>query len=218
MRNDLSSPILYLITNGKATNQSLAADTNRLLELIEAAVSLQIPLIQIREKQLSARSVFELARRIVDITRRSPTNVLVNDRADIASAVGAAGVQLTARSLDARVVRAAFGREFVIGVSTHSTEEALSARDAGADFALFGPIFETVSKLPYGVPAGLERLREVVVAVGTFRVIAIGGISDNNAGEVIRAGTAGIAAIGAFDDPERLKETVHAMRASAILE
>src|SRR5437870_5106347 len=94
----------------------------------------------------------------VEISRGSFTKVLVNDRADIAAGAGADGVHLSTRSLGPKVVRAAFGRNFMIGASTHSLAEATAAREGGADFAVLGPVFETKSKAKYGPALGLAVL------------------------------------------------------------
>ena len=156
--------------------------------------------MQIREKSLSARVLYELATRAAAITRGTATRLLVNDRFDVARAAGADGVHLTARSLPVKVVRAICGDDFLIGVSTHSLETALNARSEGADFIVFGPVFETPSKQIYGEPQGLERLREVTKALEGFPVIAIGGINRENADECFRAGASGIAAIRLFNE------------------
>src|SRR5688500_12906572 len=112
----LSLPITYPITNGKTTPQTIS-DT---LRFVRAAVEAEVVLLQIREKSLPVRVLYELVARAAEITRDSKTRLLVNDRADIASAAGADGVHLTARALPADVVRSTFGSEFLIGVSTHS--------------------------------------------------------------------------------------------------
>jgi thiamine-phosphate pyrophosphorylase len=165
---------------------------------VEAAVAAAIPLVQIREKSLSARVLYELATRAVAITHATETRLLVNDRFDIARAAGADGVHLATRSLPAPVIREICGKDFLIGVSTHSLETALDARAEGADFIVFGPVFETPSKQSYGAPQGLEKLREVTTALKDFPVLAIGGINLDNAGDCFRAGASGIAAIQLF--------------------
>lgn len=167
---------------------------------MEAWVAAEISLVQIREKSLSARVLYELATRAVAITRGSATRLLVNDRFDVARAAGADGVHLTTRSLPAKVVRSICGDDFLIGVSTHSLETALNARAEGADFVVFGPVFETPSKRIYGEPQGLDTLREVTSALAGFPVIAIGGINRENADECFRAGASGIAAIRLFNE------------------
>jgi thiamine-phosphate pyrophosphorylase len=168
------------------------------LRFVRAAVEAEVVLLQIREKFLPARVLYELATRAAEITRDSKTRLLVNDRADIARAAGADGVHLTASSLPADVVRRTFGAEFLIGVSTHSLDEARAARDGGADFVVFGPVFETESKRGFGAPQGLDKLRQVVDELRGFPVLAIGGISLENAGACFDAGASGIAAISLF--------------------
>src|SRR2546426_4540478 len=148
MTLNLSEPILYLITRGATAESTTAsnAEFQSILEQASAAVAAGVQLIQLREKNLTARVLYELAERVVEITRGSFTRVLINDRADIATTAGADGVHLGTRSLEPKVVRAAFGDTFLIGASTHSLAEAIAARDDGADFAVLGPVFETESK------------------------------------------------------------------------
>jgi thiamine-phosphate pyrophosphorylase len=168
---------------------------------VELAVFLQLPLYQIREKNLPARKLYELVSRAAEITRGTSTRLLVNDRFDVARAAGADGVHLTETSLPPRVVRETCGEEFVIGVSTHSVESARAARDGGADFVVFGPVFETESKRAYGPPQGLEKLREVTTALQGFPVLAIGGITIDNAEHCFGVGASGFAGISWFDRP-----------------
>ena len=195
----LPLPIVYPITSGQAT-----PDDPQFLRLVRAAVDAEVPLFQIREKSLSARVLFELVARAAEITRGSKTRLLVNDRSDIARAAGADGVHLTTQSLPAEVVRNIFGAEFLIGVSTHSLDEARAARVGGADFVVFGPVFETESKRAYGEPQGLDKLAEVTRALGEFPVVAIGGITLDNVDECFQAGARGIAAIRLLNDTENL--------------
>ena len=144
--------------------------------------------------------LFELVERAVEIVRGSETRLLVNDRSDIARAGGADGVHLTGQSLPADVVRRIYGPEFLIGVSTHSLEEARIARIKGADFVVFGPVFETESKRAFGAPQGLEKLREICSELPEFPVIAIGGITLDNAKACLEAGASGIAGISLFNE------------------
>jgi len=190
----LPVPIIYPITSGKA-------NPDEILRLVRAAVDAEVPLFQIREKSLHARVLFELVARAAEITRGSRTRLLVNDRSDIARAAGADGVHLTTQSLPADVVRKIFGAEFLIGVSTHSLEEARLARAAGADFVVFGPVFE---KRGYGAPQGVDKLAKVTRALGEFPVVAIGGITLDNVDECFQAGARGIAAIRLLNDTENL--------------
>ena len=173
--------------------------TTDLLRFLQAVVAAQLPLIQIREKSLPARVLYELIASAVEITRGSKTRLLVNDRVDIALAAGADGVHLTARSLPANVVRKICGPEFLIGVSTHSLAEARAAQAGGADFVVFGPVFDTESKRAFGEPQGLDKLREVTSDLGEFPVIAIGGITRENSAACISAGASGYAGISMFE-------------------
>ena len=206
----LPRPIIYPITSGKTTSQT----TPDILQLIRAAVEAEVTLFQIREKSLPARALYELMARAAEITRGSKTRLLVNDRADIARAAGADGVHLTAHSLPADVVRQTCGAEFLIGVSTHSLEEARAARDKGADFVVFGPVFETESKRGFGAPQGLDKLRQVTSDLGNFPVLAIGGISLENAGACFDVGASGIAAIRLLNDAARMREVYDRIQTS----
>lgn len=195
---DLPRPINYPITSGTT-----------ILQLVEAAVAANVPLFQIREKTLSARALYELTARAAEITRGSNTRLLVNDRSDVARTAGADGVHLTTQSLPADVVRKTFGPEFLIGVSTHSLEEARAAQAGGADFVVFGPVFE---KRDFGAPQGLDKLAEVTSALPGFPVVAIGGITLDNVPVCFEAGASGVAAIRLLNDADRMSSVVEAIR------
>jgi thiamine-phosphate pyrophosphorylase len=147
--------------------------------------------------------LYELVSRAVEITRGSATRLLVNDRFDVARGAGADGVHLTSVSLPTQVVREACGPEFLIGASTHSLAEARAARDNGADFCVFGPVFETESKRSFGPPQGLEKLKEVATELQDFPVLAIGGVTLDNAESCFAAGASGFAGISWFNAPDR---------------
>jgi thiamine-phosphate pyrophosphorylase len=179
---------------------------------VEAAVAAKIDLIQIREKHLSANVLYQLSTSAAGITSGSATKLLVNDRADIARSAGADGVHLTSLSLPPDVVRRTFGAEFLIGVSTHSLEEAAAAGRSGADFIVFGPVFDTLSKRQYGKPLGLGDLRKVTSELAPFPVLALGGVTTNNVADCIHAGAAGIAAIRILNDRLQLNRVVNEIR------
>ena len=167
-----------------------------------------IDLVQIREKNLSARILYQLATSAAAITGGSATKLLVNDRSDIAFAAGGDGVHLTTHSLRTEVVRGTFGEEFLIGVSTHSLTEAIAARRNGADFVVLGPVFETPSKNEYGEPLGLSSLAQVASELSPLPVLALGGLEMSKVADCIKAGAAGVAAIRMFSDPDRLSDVV----------
>ena len=203
-------PISYLITSGATTVATTldSKDFQAIIQLIAAAVAANIDLIQIREKAVTTSVLYELVRRGTELTRHSLTKLLVNDRADVAASAGADGVHLTTRSLPAQVVRQSFGKDFLIGVSTHSLDQAREAREAGADFVVFGPVFQTPSKEGYGPAIGLEQLKHVCAELDSFPVLAIGGVTQDNFAECLRAGAQGVAAIRMFADPRRLSTIV----------
>ena len=197
-----SKPLIYLITGGDATAGDFAEKKPQILKLIETAVQAKISLIQIREKQLSARLVFELVSEAAALTRNTRTKLLVNDRADIALAANADGVHLTSRSLTADVIKQNFPKSFVVGVSAHSIEAVENAEERGADFATFSPIFFSPDK---GKPQNIEKLREVCERLKPFPVIALGGIDATNFAEVLKAGASGFAAIRFLNDEKSLR-------------
>ncbi len=153
-------------------------------------------MLQIRERDLPARDILSISEAAVRIARKTGGRVMVNDRADVARCAGC-GVHLTTRSLAIEAVKRVFGPEMIIGASTHNLEEAVAAENGGADFVVFGPVFETSSKRSYGPPVGLASLRAVARSV-RIPVVALGGITLANFHETLEAGAAGIAAISLF--------------------
>lgn len=210
MKLDPSRPILYLITRGGTTETTTSAsqEFKDIVEQVSAAVVAGIDLVQLREKRLSARVLFELTRHAAALTRDTATRLLVNDRADIAAGAGADGVHLTGQSIDASNIRRTFGDNFVIGVSTHSFEEARTAKQGGANFAVFGPVFDTPSKRYYGAPIGVAELSHVTRKLGDFPVLALGGLTTDNFALCLNAGATGIAGISLFGKSHELKNIV----------
>jgi len=161
-----------------------------ILSHVRSAVRDGVNYIQVREKDLQGRSLYDLVCRILDVASGSSTKILVNDRLDVALAAGADGVHLPGNGLPATRVRP-FVR--MLGCSVHSVKEAVEAESAGVDFVIFGPVFETPGK----TPVGLQAMHAVTAAV-RIPVLGIGGITLENAREVVDAGAAGIAAIRLF--------------------
>jgi thiamine-phosphate pyrophosphorylase len=207
-----NKPIVCYVTDRKSStsDRNEAALTSTLLQNIQAALAAGADWIQVREKDLRGGQLLEVGRVAVGLaaargkkTGRAP-RIIINDRLDVALAADAHGVHLGRESASAHEVvrwcRAGNAPNgFVIGVSCHSIEEAREAANAKADYILFGPVFETPSKLPFGTPQGIEKLAGVCRAV-PMPVVAIGGVSQENAAACIRAGAAGIAAIRMFQD------------------
>jgi thiamine-phosphate pyrophosphorylase len=196
-------PIVYLITKGEATPDNFVEKREEIINTIRIAVEENVSFIQLREKQLSSRPLFELVADAAAITRGTETKLLVNHRADIAHRAKADGVHLPANYLPAiGVIRMSFPNGFVIGASTHSLDETLKASVDGADFAVFGPVFKTPDK---DRPQGIGELTEVVATVEPFPVLAIGGINEENIPSILDAGAAGFAAIRALNNPDSLR-------------
>jgi thiamine-phosphate pyrophosphorylase len=220
-------PLLCYVTDRhslQAAPQKTSIDM--LLGKIELISAAGVDWIQLREKDLSGRSsaslVREALRHVSNEAGNAPADVrvLVNDRLDVAIAEQAGGVHLGESSLpveDAKRLLAASraeqipSRDFILGISCHSLEAAQSAASAGADYIFFGPIFPTPSKAAYGAPQGLDRLAEVCASV-TIPVLAIGGITAENASTCFSAGAAGIAAIRLFQDSADPRSIVRALR------
>ncbi len=190
----------------------------RLLDRIAECAAAGVDYIQLREKDLSIRDLEKLAEKAVAaIPGSSQARLLINSRIDVALACGAHGVHLPAEGLlasEARAIWARAGKSTpIIGVSTHSAAEVASAEAHGADFAVFGPVFEKSGTLN---PAGLGQLKQAchrpAVAGVPMPLLALGGVTLENARSCIQAGAAGIAGIRLFQQGDAA-EVVRKLRA-----
>lgn len=189
---------LYLITDRK---QVAGGD---LCLALEGALRGGVRAVQLREKDLNSRELFDLACRLRGLTSRYGAKLLINDRLDIAMAVGADGVHLGESSMPVERVREIAGDGMFIGVSCHCLSGAVAAREGGADFITFSPVYHTPSKAGYGDPVGTERLAEACRLL-RMPVFALGGIKPENVRAVMGHGAHGIALISAIlaaQDPE----------------
>ncbi len=189
---------LCLITDRKALGTGQAA-LDSLVELARDASDAGIDWIQLREKDLSARSLHALALRVVTAASAGAARIIVNDRFDVALAARAAGVHLSTRSLTPDVVRSVTGSRLLVGASTHSEDEARAAERGGADYVVCGPVFATPSKSGFGPPLGAVEVSRIAGLV-RIPVLALGGIDAASAPEALRDPVAGIAAIRLFQD------------------
>lgn len=223
-------PLVFYVTDRRGFNLEEPQAAPRLLETIEHASRAGVDAVQIREKDLSARALLDLARRgaaccapplghaegLPHAGFAGGAKILVNDRLDVALAAGAAGVHLGGESISVRDVVAfrASGRapaDFLIGRSCHSLEEASRAENDGADYIFFGPVFATPSKARFGPPQGTAALAAVCRAV-RIPVVAIGGITLENARQCLAAGAAGVAAIRLFQESQDLPAVVRSLK------
>lgn len=188
---------LYLVTDRQRTAG------RPLLEVVEAALRGGVDGVQLREKDLPAAVLFELATRLRELTRRYGARLLINDRIDIALAIAADGVQLPVDSFAPADARRLLGARCLIGASTHTVAQVRAATAGGADFIVFGPIFDTPSKRAFGVPVGLDALATATAAT-PLPVLAIGGVTSDRASSVRQCGARGVAVINTIlgaDDP-----------------
>jgi thiamine-phosphate pyrophosphorylase len=181
---------LYLVTDRHQTG------SRDLLAVVAQALRAGVCAVQLREKDLATRDLYDLAGKLVAVTRGAGAALLVNDRVDVAMAVSADGVHLTRRSLPPKEARALMGPGKLIGISCHSLAEIREAEDGGADFVVLGPIFETPSKTPFGPPLTTSVLRQAR-ANTSLPLLAIGGINSVRVPEIMAAGADGISVISA---------------------
>ena len=184
-------------------------------EILHHAVVAGLPAIQVRERDLPTGELLPLLQEIQSITTPRAVPLIVNDRVDLMMALNLDGVHLRSNSLPAQPVRELAGSRRLIGVSTHSAEDVQRANQQGADYVVFGPIFDTPSKRAFGHPLGLALLTEVCRR-SSVPVFAIGGITCERVGDVRRAGAHGVAVIGALltrdDIGEALREFTDALQ------
>ena len=218
--------LLYYITDRSAFEGDESAQFKRLLEKISEAAQAGVDYIQLRERDLSTRKLELLAREAVAILKQLRTEngelrtrLLINSRTDVALAAGADGIHLRSDDISPQEVRAIWGNacgagalaranrkgESLVGVSCHTAEEVRRAAENEADFAVFAPVFEKKGS----VATGLNQLREACNS--RIPVLALGGITLENAQSCVDAGAAGIAAIRLFQE-NKIVEVVQKLR------
>ncbi len=187
------APLFYYVTDsGRITGAAFHACIRRALEW-------GADFIQVREKHVSDRALFELTRRIVKLAGQTKCRILVNGRADIALAAGAHGVHLPSNSLHVSDIRPWLPKNFLIGISVHSISEVKSACEEGVDYVLLGHLFPTPSKSGYGSPLGLDKMRQVCSGF-PVPVFGLGGINADRIESVINSGAVGVAGISLFQN------------------
>jgi len=193
---------LYLVTNrdlsrGKAT-----------IEIVKAGVTGGVTCVQLREKNCSTRKFIKEALSVKKYLKKHNIPLIINDRVDVAQAIGADGVHLGQTDMPLTMAKDILKDSMIIGISVESLEDAIRAEKDGADYIGISPIFATPTKTDTAPPLGLEGLKEISRAVSLPKV-AIGGLNKENAGEVILNGANGIAVVSAIvsaDDPRKAAE------------
>jgi thiamine-phosphate pyrophosphorylase len=217
--------LLCYVTDRRSLSPNAGSGSlDPLVRKIQELVAAGVEWVQIREKDLSGKELAHITEEAVRSAGKYSregltTRILVNDRLDVALSEDAGGIHLRENSayasdvqrLVTQVRKGAPHYNFLIGVSCHSREGAVAAAESGADYLFFGPVFATPSKAAFGAPQGLKRLEDVCGSV-SVPVMAIGGISLENAASCIAAGAAGIAAIRLFQDAPDTRSQVAALR------
>lgn len=196
---------LYLVTDRKLSRGRKAVD------IVREAVAGGVTCVQLREKTGSAMEFIEEARAVQTALRGTGVPLIVNDRVDIALAVGAEGVHLGQQDMAIADARRLGPPSWIIGVSAESLADAVRAEQEGADYIGVSPVFATPTKTDHAPPLGLEGLRAIRTAVN-LPLVAIGGIQLKNARDVIRAGADGLAVVSAIVSADSPRAAAAALR------
>ena len=181
-----------------------------LISILQGVLNVGSPAIQLRERDLSAHDLLELAREVKVLTSQRDSQFVVNDRIDVALSLEEVGVHLRSNSMPVTVARRLLGPRRLLGVSAHSRDEAMRAEGEGADYVVLGPVYDTPSKQAFGSPLGLSKLEEICRVVHV-PIIGIGGITVDRARDVRRAGAFGVAVITAILGADDVKAATCAM-------
>jgi thiamine-phosphate pyrophosphorylase len=199
---------LFLVTDRNQTKG------RPLVPLLQRVLTAAAPAIQLRERDLSARELVTLALELQTATASRRSQLLINDRIDVALALEGVGVHLRSNSLPVSVARQVLGTQRLLGISVHAVEEAVQVESQGADYIVLGPIYETPSKQMFGPPLGIHTLERACRLV-RLPIIGIGGVTAARAREMRRAGAFGVAVItavlGAADVESATRELLDAV-------
>lgn len=205
MRSLFRIPSIYPLTDVQLSGLS-HAEQIRLLSRGGAT------LVQLREKQMSPNEFYEQAKAAVTVAEQCGVRLIINDRVDVALAVGANGVHLGQDDMPPEAARKLLGEQAIVGYSTHNVEQAIEASKLPIDYLAIGPIFTTTTKSDTAPVLGLAGLRTVRQAIGDFPLVAIGGITAANAPDVIEAGADSVAVISALlAYPDRITEATQTL-------
>ena len=196
---------LYLVTDRSFLNNKSIKDA------VEEAIKGGVTMVQVREKDVSSREFYKVALEVKEITDKYKLPLIINDRIDIAQAVDASGVHLGQSDLPLKLARDILGKDKIIGISVGNVKEAKEAERDGADYVGIGTIFFTGTKKDIKTPIGIEGLTEIVKSIG-IPSVAIGGINEENAKDVLNSGTDGVAVISAILGKEDIRKAAEEFR------
>lgn len=196
MNKNLVDWSVYLVTDRRA------AGNRSILDVVRQAIRGGVTVVQLREKECSSKDMYELGLALLDVTRPAGIPLIVNDRLDVALAIGAEGVHLGQSDLPARIGREWMGPGRIVGISATNVQEAIDAQRDGADYLGVGDVFGTPSKPDACAPIGLAGI-EAIARIATVPVVAIGGVTVQNTAPAVRHGADGVAVISAiFSAPD----------------
>jgi thiamine-phosphate pyrophosphorylase len=181
---------LFLVTDRHQTNG------RPLVPLLQQVLTAGVPAIQLRERDLSAKELVTLAREVQAMMASHRSQLLINDRIDVALALEGVGVHLRSNSLPVSVARQLLGAQRLLGISVHAVEEAVQVESQGVDYIVLGPIYETPTKQMFGPPLGIQTLEKACRLV-RIPIIGIGGVTAARVREMRCAGAFGVAVITA---------------------
>jgi len=208
MRRSFRLPRVYPITDTQISGLSHA-------EQVALFADGGATVVQLRDKHASSLRFYEQAKAALDVANKRGVQLIINDRVDIALAIGAAGVHLGQDDLAPEAARRLLGDDAIIGYSTHSQPQLVEAIKLPVDYVAFGPIFQTATKENPDPVVGLAGLRTIREAIGNGPLVAIGGITLTNARGVIEAGADSVALIrGLLAEPQRISDTFRSLLAS----
>jgi thiamine-phosphate pyrophosphorylase len=187
-------PKIYPITDVRISGLSHA-------EQVAAFARAGAAIVQLREKNMSPRQFFEAAREAIRVAHEHGVRIIINDRVDLALALGADGAHLGENDLPPAAARAILGPNAIIGFSTHSVEQAVDAISLPVDYIAIGPVFATRTKENPDDVVGIDGVKAVRAAIGEFPLVAIGGIDLSSVHAVIAAGADSAAIVSALLSP-----------------
>lgn len=180
-----------------------------LVETIEEAINGGVSIVQLREKDISSLEFFNVAKVVKEVTDKYNVPLIINDRIDIALAVDAAGVHIGQSDMPCNIARKILPKGKIIGVSVHSVDEAIKAKEEGADYLGCGAVFSTSTKSDV-TTLSIDKLKKIKKSVD-IPVVAIGGINENNISKLNGVGIDGVAVISAIiakENPKKAAEEI----------
>jgi thiamine-phosphate pyrophosphorylase len=196
---------LYLVTDRKLSRGRPT------LGVVQAAVQGGVTCVQLREKSCSTREFIEEARAIKSFLSASSIPLIINDRIDVALAIGADGVHLGQTDMPLVIARSIVGEDMIIGISAECLQDAVEAEKMGADYLGVSPIYDTATKPDTAPSLGLEGLRRIRSAV-KLPLVGIGGLNLTNAAEVVVNGAQGVAVVSAIVSAENCETAARQLR------